>query len=189
MDFAMAGYFSVQLLPRRVRICTLPASSRACIRYPSPLISCSHSEPSRAFSTSAASCGLIQAGGEAGLTLRRVESVSVGFVRADFIIVAIYQEFAFLWAHHVASAFSFLGLGLPQTEAALTLSPIGSQTVSLTVSRKSSTELCWAVASRQRPQPGSCSAKRSARLQSRTPGRRGNNIRSDRLSRPAPTAP
>jgi len=30
--------------------------------------------------------GLIQTGGEAGLTLRRVESVSVGFVRADFII-------------------------------------------------------------------------------------------------------
>ena len=51
----------------------------------------------------------------------------VGFVRADFIIVAIYQEFAFLWAHHFASAFSFLGLGLPQTEPALTLSPVGSQ--------------------------------------------------------------
>jgi hypothetical protein len=72
------------------------ASSRACIRYPSSLISCSQSEPSGAFSASAASCGLIQAGGEAGLTLRRVESVSVGFVRADFIIAAIYQEFAFL---------------------------------------------------------------------------------------------
>src|ERR1700746_3336137 len=94
MALAMAGYFSVQSLPRRVRICTLPASSRACIRYPSNLISCSQSEPSGAFSASAASCGLIQAGGEAGLTLRRVESVSVGFVRADFAIAAIYQNFA-----------------------------------------------------------------------------------------------
>src|SRR5580700_3525535 len=141
----MVGYFSVQSLPRRVRICALPASSRACIRYPSNLISCSQSGASGAFSASAASCGLIQAGGGAGLTLRRVESVSVGFVRADFIIAAIYQEFAFLWAHHVASAFSFLGLRLPQTEPALTLSPFGSQTVSLTVSRKSSTELCRAV--------------------------------------------
>ncbi|MGB9647962.1 MAG: hypothetical protein WCB44_23010, partial [Stellaceae bacterium] len=44
--------------------------------------------------TSAASCGLIQAGGEAGLTLRRVESVSVGFVRADFVIETMYQKFA-----------------------------------------------------------------------------------------------
>src|ERR1700730_17130184 len=86
MALAMPGYFSVQSLPRRVRICALPASRRACIRYPSNLISCSQSEPSGAFSASAASCGLIQAGGEAGLTLRRVESVSVGFVRADFII-------------------------------------------------------------------------------------------------------
>ena len=99
--------------------------------------------------------------------------MSVGFVRADFIIAAIYQEFAFLWAHHVASAFSFLGLRLPQTEPALTLSPVGSQTVSLTVSRKSSTELCWAVISRLRPQPRSCSAKRSARLQFRIPARLG----------------
>src|SRR5258707_13070289 len=89
----MVGYFSVQSLPRRVRICALPASSRACIRYPSNLISCSQSEPSGAFSTSAASCGLIQAGGEAGLTLRRVESVSV---RADFVIATMYQEFALL---------------------------------------------------------------------------------------------
>src|ERR1700726_628380 len=86
MNLAMAGYLSVQSLPRRVRICALPEMSRACIRYPSNLISCSQSEPSGALLTSAASCGLIQAGGEAGLTLRRVESVSVVFVRADFII-------------------------------------------------------------------------------------------------------
>src|SRR5258707_8666450 len=105
----MVGYFSVQSLPRRVRICALPASSRACIRYPSSLISCSQSEPSGAFSASAASCGLIQAGGGAGLTLRRGESGSVGFVRADFLIAAIYQEFAFLWGHHFARAFTFLG--------------------------------------------------------------------------------
>jgi len=102
MDFAMAGYFSVQLLPRRVRICTLPASSRACIRYPSNLISCSQSGPSGALSASAASCGLIQAGGEAGLTLRRVESVSVGFVRADFVIATMYQEFALLSVRYVS---------------------------------------------------------------------------------------
>jgi hypothetical protein len=69
------------------------------------------------------------------------------------------------------SAFSFLGLRLPQTEPALTLSPVGSQTVSLTVSRKSSTELRWAVISHLRPQPRSCSAKRSARLQFRIPAR------------------
>src|SRR5437868_10399691 len=179
MAWAMAGYFAVQSLPRRVRICALPASRRACIRYPSNLISCSQSGPSGAFSASAASCGLIQAGGGVGLTLRRVESVSVGFVRADFVIAAIYQEFAFSWAHHVASAFSFLGLRLPQTEPALTLSPVGSQTVSLTVSRKSSTELCWAVISRLRPQPRSCSAKRSAGLQFQIPARLGNNICSD----------
>src|ERR1700757_448687 len=94
MALVMAGYLSVQSLPRRVRICTLPASRRACIRYPSNLISCSQSGPSGAFSTSAASCGLIQAGGEAGFTLRRVESVSVGFVRGDFAIAEIYQNSA-----------------------------------------------------------------------------------------------
>src|ERR1700726_537166 len=94
MNLAMAGYLSVQSLPRRVRICALPETSRACIRYPSNLISCSQSGPSGAFSASAASCGLIQAGGEAGLTLRRVESVSVGFVRADFVIATMYQKFA-----------------------------------------------------------------------------------------------
>src|ERR1700720_4750651 len=98
----MVGYFSVQSLPRRVRICALPASSRACIRYPSNLISCSQSEPSGALSASAASCGLIQAGGEAGLTLRRVESVSVGFVRADFVNATMYQEFALLSVRYVS---------------------------------------------------------------------------------------
>src|ERR1700757_5122942 len=94
MALVMARCLSVQSLPRRVRICTLPASSRACIRYPSSLISCSQLGPSVAFSTSLASCGLIQAGGEAGFALRRVESVSVGFARADFAIAAIYQNFA-----------------------------------------------------------------------------------------------
>src|SRR5438105_4827851 len=90
----MVGYFSVQSLPRRVRICALPETSRACIRYPSNLISCSQSGRSGAFSASAASCGLIQAGGEAGLTLRRVEIMPVGFVRADFAIATMYQKFA-----------------------------------------------------------------------------------------------
>jgi hypothetical protein len=51
------GYFWVQSLPRRLMIFTLPASSRACMRYPSSLISCSQSGPSGAFFTSAASCG------------------------------------------------------------------------------------------------------------------------------------
>src|SRR5215469_10482620 len=59
----MTGYLSVQSLPRRVRICTLPPSSRACMRYPSNLISCSQSGPSGALSTSLASCGLAQVGG------------------------------------------------------------------------------------------------------------------------------
>jgi binding-protein-dependent transport system inner membrane component len=49
-----------------------------------------------------ASCGLIQAGGEAGLTLRRVESVSVGFVREDFVIATMYQEFALLSVRYVS---------------------------------------------------------------------------------------
>src|SRR5215471_17645614 len=72
----MAGYLSVQSLPRRVMIRTLPRSSRACIRYPSNLISCSQSGPSGAFSTSLASCGLIQAGGEASSVRRRVGIVA-----------------------------------------------------------------------------------------------------------------
>src|SRR6516162_8819387 len=92
MALAIAGYLSVQLLPRRVRICALPVSSRACIRYPSNLISCSQSGPSGAFSTSLASCGLIQSGGEAGGTLRRVGIVSVEFARADFGIALPLKE-------------------------------------------------------------------------------------------------
>src|ERR1700751_3405544 len=92
MNLAMAGYLSVQSLPRRVSICALPETSRACIRYPSNLISCSQSGPSGAFSASAASCGLIQAGGGAGLTLRRVEIMPVGFVRADFVIATHVPE-------------------------------------------------------------------------------------------------
>ena len=89
------GYFSVQSLPRRVRICALPETSRACIRYPSNLISCSQSGPSGAsLTTSLASCGLIQVGGEADSALRRVRIVLVGVARADFAIAAIYQKFA-----------------------------------------------------------------------------------------------
>ena len=81
----MAGYLSVQMLPRRVRICTRPASSRACIRYPSNLISCSQSGPSGASLTSAASCGFTHNGGEAGSPLRRVGVVvveAIGFGNA-----------------------------------------------------------------------------------------------------------
>src|SRR6516165_4463510 len=37
-------------------------SSQACMRYPSNLISCSHSEPSGGWSTSFVSCGLIHSG-------------------------------------------------------------------------------------------------------------------------------
>jgi hypothetical protein len=102
MALSMPGYFSVQSLPRRVRICALPASSRACIRYPSNLISCSQSGPSGALSTRAASCGLIQAGGGAGLTLRRVEIMSVMFARADFVIATKYQNFARLSVRYVS---------------------------------------------------------------------------------------
>jgi hypothetical protein len=58
--WAMAEYLSVQMLPRRVR--TRRASSRACMRYPSSLISCSQSEPSGASLTRAASCGFAQVG-------------------------------------------------------------------------------------------------------------------------------
>src|SRR5215831_13268873 len=87
----MAGYLSVQSLPRRVRICTLPRSSRACIRYPSNLISCSQSGPSGAFSTSFASCGLTQAGGEASPAPR-----PVSFARGDFIIATYTSRSRFM---------------------------------------------------------------------------------------------
>src|SRR6516225_1205344 len=59
---AMAGYLWVQSNPVRVSSRTAPRSSRACIRYPSNLISCSHSDPSGGASTSLVSCGLIQSG-------------------------------------------------------------------------------------------------------------------------------
>src|SRR5712671_5380246 len=98
----MVGYFSVQSLPRRVRICALPASSRACIRYPSNLISCSQSEPSGAFSASAASCGLIQAGGEAGSEVWSARIVPAGVARVDLAIATMYQEFALLSARYVS---------------------------------------------------------------------------------------
>jgi hypothetical protein len=57
-----AGYLCVQSRPVRVSSLTAPRSSRACIRYPSNLISCSHSGPSGAASTSLVSCGFIQFG-------------------------------------------------------------------------------------------------------------------------------
>jgi hypothetical protein len=77
---AMKGYLSVQSLPRRVKIWTRPASSRACIRYPSSLISCSQSGPSGTSLTSAASCGFTQVGRDARSTLRRV-GVAVETIR------------------------------------------------------------------------------------------------------------
>ena len=40
--FAVVGYFSVQSSPVRVSSLTCPRSSRACMRYPSSLISCAH---------------------------------------------------------------------------------------------------------------------------------------------------
>jgi len=83
------GYFSVQSLPRRVRICALPETSRACIRYPSNLISCNQSGPSGAFSTSFASWGFTQIGGGTSSTLQRV-----GGGRAEFAIPIIYQNSA-----------------------------------------------------------------------------------------------
>jgi hypothetical protein len=89
MALAMTGYLSVQSLPRRVRICTLPPSSRACMRYPSNLISCSQLEPSGAFSTSFASWGLIQVGGKVDPTFWRAGIACVSLVRADFVITVI----------------------------------------------------------------------------------------------------
>src|ERR1051325_450387 len=58
----MAGYLCVQSSPLRVSNCTRPRSSRACIRYPSNLISCSQSFPAGASFTSSVSCGSIQVG-------------------------------------------------------------------------------------------------------------------------------
>src|SRR5262249_33693326 len=55
-------YLCVQSRPVRVNSRTAPLSSRACILYPSNLISCSHSAPSGGASTSLVSCGFIQLG-------------------------------------------------------------------------------------------------------------------------------
>src|SRR3954452_20510521 len=96
MFLAIDGYLEVQSLPRRVRMLTRPASRRACIRYPSSFISWSQSEPSGAAFTSAASSGLIQAGGDAGLSFRWERVVSEGVARADLTISTMYQEFALL---------------------------------------------------------------------------------------------
>ena len=85
--------FVCPVVASAIRICTLPVSSRACIRYPSNLISCSQSVPSGAFSTSLASCGLIQVGGEAGSPLRRVVIMPVDVAR-DFAMTTNYQTFA-----------------------------------------------------------------------------------------------
>src|SRR6266481_1677417 len=47
----MGGYLGVQSRPVRVNSWVLPRSRRACMRYPSYLISCSHSAPYGAAST------------------------------------------------------------------------------------------------------------------------------------------
>ena len=79
----------VQSLPRREMIFTLPASSRACMRYPSSLISCSQSGPSGAFFTSAASCGLTQVGSD----IRSTPRVGVTVGREDDLAIAnVYQN-------------------------------------------------------------------------------------------------
>ncbi len=62
----MAGYLCVQSRPVRVSSWALPRSRRACMRYPSYLISCNHSEPWGGASTSLQSCGLTQLGSPAG---------------------------------------------------------------------------------------------------------------------------
>src|ERR1700730_6403392 len=59
---AIGRYLRVQSRPARVRSRTSPASRRACIRYPSCLISCSHSVPLGAACTSCESCGFTKVG-------------------------------------------------------------------------------------------------------------------------------
>src|ERR1700737_1894384 len=59
---AMERYLCVQSRPVRVSSETLPWSRRACMRYPSYLISCSHSGPCGGASTSLQSCGLTHFG-------------------------------------------------------------------------------------------------------------------------------
>src|ERR1700737_3018838 len=61
-DRAAAMSASGPFGPVRVSSETLPRSRRACMRYPSYLISCSHSGPFGGASTSLQSCGLIHFG-------------------------------------------------------------------------------------------------------------------------------
>jgi hypothetical protein len=68
MALAMVRYFSVQSVPRRVRICALQARAERAFDTNRALVRAANRGPSGAFSTSLASCGLIQAGG--GLTAR-----------------------------------------------------------------------------------------------------------------------
>ena len=77
---AMEGYLCVQSRPVRVSRCTLPPSRRACMRYPSYLISCSHSGPCGGASTSLQSCGLTQLGSPVGSPR--------GVLFVDFVITA-----------------------------------------------------------------------------------------------------
>ena len=68
-----ADICAVQSSPLRVSSRTSPWSSRACMRKPSYLISCSHWSPSGASLTSCVSCGRIQSGRAA---VRRVAGAS-----------------------------------------------------------------------------------------------------------------
>src|ERR1700730_6715438 len=58
----MEGYLCDQSRPVRVSSWALPWSRRACMRYPSYLISCSQSGPCGGASTSLQSCGLTHLG-------------------------------------------------------------------------------------------------------------------------------
>src|ERR1700730_15366773 len=77
---AMERYLCVQSRPVRVSSATLPWSRRACMRYPSCLISCSHSGPCGGASTSLQSCGLTQLGSPVGSPR--------GLLFDDFVITA-----------------------------------------------------------------------------------------------------
>jgi hypothetical protein len=59
---AIGGYLCVQSRPVRVSSCAFQRSKRACMRSPSYLISCSHSGPCGALSTSLQSCGFTHLG-------------------------------------------------------------------------------------------------------------------------------
>src|SRR5207244_2090999 len=63
---ATGEYLCVQSRPVRVSNETLPRSRRACMRWPSYLISCSHTGPCGGASTSLQSCGLTQLGSPVG---------------------------------------------------------------------------------------------------------------------------